>query len=106
MYGNDPHYEDIAGDEWTATAVADREPDLYLDVVEISLLLDPRTVQASVLDHRQTEFLRVIEAIDDVFGDLSDPLADEDEEAPDVTNPADIDDLVSQAEAFANGEQL
>ncbi|MFF1574814.1 hypothetical protein ACFVWR_18905 [Leifsonia sp. NPDC058292] len=105
MMFNDPHYEDIAGGEWSAIDVADRNPDLYLDVVEIFLLLDPRTVQASVLDHRQAEFLRVIEAIDDVFGDLSDPLADEDGEAPD-TNAADIKDLLTQAEAFANEEQL
>ncbi len=79
LYGDDPHFEDIDSGEWTATAVADREPDLYFEVVEILVLLDPRTVQASVLDHRQADFPRVIEAIDDVFGDLSDPLADEDE---------------------------
>ena len=79
MYGDDPHFEDIDTGEWTATEVANRHPDLFFDVVEIFVLLDPRTVQASVLDHRQADFPRVIEAIDDLFGDLTDPLADEDD---------------------------
>lgn len=41
--------------------------------------INPRDMQATALNNREVTMLAAVEAIDDVFGDLSDPLADEDD---------------------------
>lgn len=71
--------EAIESGEWSAAAVAQNDPDLYADVTDLFLLLDPREITATVLDHRQVDMVRAVEALDDWFGDLADPYADEDD---------------------------
>jgi hypothetical protein len=56
-------------------------PDLAADIVEI-FTYGPdeiRAITATVLDHRQIDMPRAIEALDDVFGEIADPYADEDD---------------------------
>lgn len=72
--------EAIESGEWTADRLSGTHPELAAELTDLFGDLDPRTVQATVLDHRQADFAHVIEAIDDVFGDMADPLADEDDD--------------------------
>jgi len=74
-----PGFEFIRSGEFSAAAVAQCNPDLYDDVTDVFMLLDPRQITNTVLDHRQTNMMRVIEALDDVFGQIADPYADEDD---------------------------
>lgn len=71
--------ERIDDNEWTAAAVCFREPMLYADVTDVFLFLDPREITKTVLDHRQVAMPRVIEALDEFFGEIADPYADEDD---------------------------
>ncbi len=80
-----PGFEFIRSGEFSAAAVAQYNPDLYADVTDILTIVDPQQVQDisdSVLDHRQVNIMRVIEALDDVFGHLPSPYADEDDDQP------------------------
>ncbi|MFC9497616.1 hypothetical protein [Streptomyces sp. NPDC056982] len=52
---------------------------LAAQMAEVFDDIDPRTMQATVLDHRAVDAPDAIRVIDEVFGDLSDPLADEDD---------------------------
>jgi hypothetical protein len=74
-----PAFEAIASGEWSAAAVAQCNPDLYADIVDVFMLLDPREITKTVLDHRQVDMPRAIEALDDWFGEIADPYADEDD---------------------------
>ncbi|MFC9891546.1 hypothetical protein [Streptomyces pilosus] len=71
--------EQVGSGEWSAAAVAQNNPDLYADVTDLFLLIDPREITASVLDHRQVDMVRAVEALDDWFGEIADPYADEDD---------------------------
>jgi hypothetical protein len=79
VIGQGPHFEDIDSGEWTASAVAHRSPQLYADVTDVFMLLDPREMTRVVLDDAQTDALYVIQALDDWFGEIADPYADEDD---------------------------
>lgn len=74
-----PLGEAVGSGEWSAAAVAQNDPDLYADVTDLFLLIDPREITASVLDHRQVDMVRAVEALDDWFGEIADPYADEDD---------------------------
>ncbi|MGW2725707.1 hypothetical protein [Streptomyces sp. NPDC001492] len=73
-------HERIPGDEWTASAIAHRETDLYAAVLDAFADLDLRQLTNTVLDHRQVDMPRVVEALDNWFGEIADPYADEDGE--------------------------
>ncbi|MFJ6069074.1 hypothetical protein ACIQHU_39295 [Streptomyces tendae] len=70
--------EVIESGEWSAAAVAQNDPDLYADVTDVFMLLDPREITKTVLDDRQVDMLYAAQALDDVYGDVHDPYADED----------------------------
>lgn len=74
-----PEFEQIQSGDFSAAAVAQYNPDLYADVTDVFLLLDPREITATVLDHRQVDLLYAIQALDDVYGEVVDPYADEDD---------------------------
>ncbi|MFD8777548.1 hypothetical protein [Streptomyces sp. NPDC059916] len=59
---------------------ASKHEDLAEVLTGVFADIDPRTMQATVLNNREVTMLAAVEAVDDVFGDLSDPLADEDGE--------------------------
>jgi hypothetical protein len=71
--------EAIESGEWSAAAVAQNDPDLYADVTDLFLLLDPRTVTKQVLDDAHADNLTVNRALDAFFGEIADPYADEDD---------------------------
>ncbi|MGW0948529.1 hypothetical protein ACWD4O_39065 [Streptomyces sp. NPDC002623] len=67
--------------DFSAAAVAQCNPALYADVTDVFLLLDPREITRTVLDHRQVDFHTVVRALDEAFGEIADPYADEDDTA-------------------------
>lgn len=69
--------EAIASGEFSAAAVAQCYPDLYADVTDVFMLLDPTVISKQVLDDVHADNLTVNRALDDLFGDITDPtLAD------------------------------
>ena len=70
--------EVIESGDYSAAAVAQCYPDLYADVTDVFMLLDPREITKTVLDDRQVDLLYAVQALDDVYGDVHDPYADED----------------------------
>lgn len=75
-------HERIDGDEWTAPAVAIRKPDVYMDVLDAFADLDLVQLTKTVLDHRQVDLPVAIAALDNWFGEITDPAAIEDEGGP------------------------
>jgi len=74
-----PQLEEIASGEFAAGAIAQVYPALFADVIDVFMALDPREITKKVLDHRQTDMVYVIEALDDAYGEVVDPYADEDD---------------------------
>lgn len=64
--------------DWSATSFTLEHPALVADIEDLYAELDPREMTRTVLDDRQVDMPRVIEALDDVYGDIYDPYADED----------------------------
>jgi hypothetical protein len=64
--------------DWSATGVTLEHPALVADIEDFYAALDPRELTRTVLDHRQVDMPRAIEALDDVLGEIYDPYADED----------------------------
>lgn len=66
--------------DWSATAVTLEHPALVADIEDLFNALCPREITRTVLDHRQVDMPRAIEALDDMFGEIYDPYADEDDD--------------------------
>jgi hypothetical protein len=66
--------------EWTADALISTYPEMAAEILETFLELDPREVTKDVLDNPQADNLTVNRALDDVFGEIADPYADEDDD--------------------------
>jgi hypothetical protein len=75
-----PTHEQLPGADWNAMSFVTMHWQLATDIQELFLDLDPREITKTVLDHRQVDMPRAIEALDDWFGEIADPAADEDEE--------------------------
>ncbi|MDX3279067.1 hypothetical protein [Streptomyces scabiei] len=73
--------EDIASGEWSAAAVAQCTPDLYADVTDVFDDLDYRAITRDVLDHTEGSKPKLAKMLllDDWFGEIADPYADEDD---------------------------
>ena len=72
-----PADTDETPSEWSADAVAQNNPDLYADVTDVFMLLDPTAITKKVLDDAHADNLAVNRALDDWFGEIPDPtLAD------------------------------
>lgn len=74
-----PAFEHIPSGEFSAAAVAQYNPDLYADIVDVFLLLDPVAITDAVMTDREADALRVVQALDDAFGDLPHPYAEDDD---------------------------
>lgn len=66
--------------DWSATGVTLEHPALVADIEDLYAALDAREINRTVLDDRQVDMPRVIEALDDVLGEIYDPYAAEDED--------------------------
>jgi hypothetical protein len=75
----EPIHEQILSGDWTAARFATTHWDLAEQIQDVFLNLDPRAITKTVLDHRQVDMPRAIEALDDWFGEIADPYADEDD---------------------------
>jgi Fe-S-cluster formation regulator IscX/YfhJ len=58
--------------------VADNQ-DMAADLVDLFSELDPREINRTVLDRREVDLPTAVRALDDVFGEIADPYADEDD---------------------------
>jgi hypothetical protein len=74
-----PELEQIPSGEWSATAVATQNFDLYADIEDLFDDLDYQALFNTVLDHRQVDLPAAIRALDDVLGEIPVPHADEDD---------------------------
>lgn len=69
------------GPDFSVEAIVRSFPDMVAEIIDVFAGVDPRAVTATVLDHSQVDFPRVVEALDDWFGEIADPYADEDGDA-------------------------
>jgi hypothetical protein len=53
--------------------------EMAADLTDLFLDLDPREINRTVLDRREVDFPTAVRALDDVFGEIADPYADEDD---------------------------
>ncbi|MEW2402157.1 hypothetical protein [Streptomyces sp. NPDC046862] len=60
-------------------AFADKHGDLAGDLTDLFTGLDPREMNRTVMDHREVDLMTAVQALDDVFGEIADPYADEDD---------------------------
>ncbi|MBE4790250.1 hypothetical protein [Streptomyces caniscabiei] len=74
-----PDLEQMPGAEWSAGAVAQCYPDLYDDIVDLFTSLDPRQITDQVMRDREVDFRSAVASLDDWFGEIADPYADEDD---------------------------
>lgn len=74
-----PQFEQIPSGEWTAEALVTTDPELAAEILDLFLNLDPREINRKVLDHREVDLLTAARALDDLFGEIVDPYADEDD---------------------------
>jgi hypothetical protein len=74
-----PAFEAIVSGEFSDAAVAQYNPDLYADVIDVFLLLDPIAITDAVMTDREADAVRVVQALGDAFGDVPYPYADEDD---------------------------
>jgi hypothetical protein len=61
-------------------AFAADHADMAADLVDLFCDLDPREMNKVVLDHREVDLPTTVRALDDVFGEIADPYADEDDD--------------------------
>jgi hypothetical protein len=67
------------GPDYSIEAIVRNFPEMVDEIIQVFTDLDPREITRTVLDHRQVDMPRAIEALDDWFGEIADPYADEDE---------------------------
>jgi len=68
-----PAFEQIPSGDFSPAAVAQRDPDLWDAVNDLLFEFDLRKMTSQVLDDRHTNLPRVVEALDNWFGDIPDP---------------------------------
>lgn len=90
--------EVIASGEWSAAAVAQCNPDLYAQVTDVFMLLDPIKITDQVIRDRQASLADVAEGLDEMFGDIPYPYADEDVPLP--HDQAQMDALTAEVESY------
>lgn len=77
-----PQFEQIPSGEWSAAAVAQYDPELYAQVTDVFLLLDPIEITDKVIRDRQADLPDVTQILDELYGDVPYPYADEDVPLP------------------------
>lgn len=94
--------EAIASGKYSAAAVAQNDPELYADVTDLFLLLDPIEITDKVIRDREASLSDVAQTLDDLFGDIPYPYDEEDVPLP--HDQAQMDALADEAERYlANG---
>ncbi|MET8585766.1 hypothetical protein ABZX39_33585 [Streptomyces collinus] len=91
-----PQFEAIASGEWSAAAVAQHSTDIYAQVTDAFLLLDPQDITDQVLRDRQADLPTVVQLLDDLFGEIPYPYAEED--APLPLDQMEMDALTAEVE--------
>ncbi|CAK7288652.1 hypothetical protein [Streptomyces misionensis] len=71
--------EVITSGVWSAAAVAQNDTELYAQVTDVFDAMDWRAITKQVLDEPLTDAMSVTRAMDDMFGQIADPYADEDD---------------------------
>ncbi len=77
----EPIHEQILSGDWTAARFATTHWDLADQIQDVFLNLDPRAITRDVLDHTEGSKpkLAMVLLLDDWFGQIADPYADEDD---------------------------
>jgi hypothetical protein len=91
-----PEIEMIPSGEWSAAAVAQNDPQLYADVTDLFAELDPIEITDKVIRDRKADLPEVAHLLDDLFGDIPYPYADEDVPLP--HDQAQMDALTGEVE--------
>jgi hypothetical protein len=84
--------------EWSAAAVAQCYPDLYADVTDLFAALDPIEITDKVIRDRQADLPDVAQLLDELFGDIPYPYADEDVPLP--HDQTQMDALTAEVENY------
>jgi hypothetical protein len=90
--------EVIESGEWSAAAVAQCYPDLYADVTDLFAALDPIEITDKVIRDRQADLPDVAQLLDELFGDIPYPYADEDVPLP--HDQTQMDALTAEVENY------
>jgi hypothetical protein len=89
--------------EWSAAAVAQKHPDLYADVTDVFMLLDPIEITDTVIRDREASLADVSQTLDELYGDVPYPYDDEDVPLP--HDQEQMDALTAEVEQYlADGE--
>lgn len=75
------------GPDFSIEAIVRNFPEMVDEIIQVFTDLDLRQITCTVLDHRQVDMPRVIEALDDWFGEIADPYADEDDVLGEIPVP-------------------
>ncbi|WP_086562042.1 hypothetical protein [Streptomyces africanus] len=92
----DGNGEVIPSGEFSAAAVAQCYPDLYANVTDAFDELDPIDITDKVIRDRQADLPDVAQLLDELFGDIPYPYADEDVPLP--HDQAQMDSLTAEVE--------
>jgi hypothetical protein len=93
-----PNGEDILADDFSAAAIAQHNPDLYAQVTDIFMLLDPIDITDAAMRDRQASLSDVSRVLDELYGDVPYPYADEDVPLP--HDQTQMDALTAEVENF------
>jgi hypothetical protein len=93
-----PYFEALTSGGWSAAEVAETEPDLYADVTDLFAELDPIEITDKVIRDRQASLPDVAHLLDDLFGDIPYPYAEEDVPLP--HDQAQMDALTGEVESY------
>ena len=95
-----PEFEHYPSGDFTVAAVAQCYPDLYADVTDVFMLLDPvDIVDQTIRDrHQQTSLTSLLQILDDLYGEIPYPFAEEDTPLP--HDQAVMDSLTAEVETF------
>jgi hypothetical protein len=90
--------EEIPTGEWSAAAVAQYDTDLWDAVNAAYAELDPVDITDTVIRDREADLADVVKVLDEAFGDIPCPYAEEDVPLP--LDQAQMDVLTSEVESF------
>ena len=94
--------ERIGSGEWSAATVAQKNTDLWDAVNDVYAELDPIEITDKVIRDREADLAGVAQALDELYGDIPYPYADEDVPLP--HDQAEMDALTAEVENYlANG---
>lgn len=90
--------ERIGSGEWSAAAVAQNDPDLYAEVTDVFMLLDPIELTEAAMRDRQASLGDVARVLDELYGDIPYPYAEEDVPLP--HDQEQMDGLTAEVENY------